>query len=126
MSVATSTALSWELARTAAFQAGAQLPRPVAELPLAEADGTTLAQPLRTRTDLPAFATSSVDGWATRGAGPWRIVGRVLAGSRAQPLNADGTAVEIATGAMVPAGTEQIVRVENSTRTADGLVSGQG
>jgi molybdopterin molybdotransferase len=126
VSVATGTALSWELARAAAFQAGAGLSRRVAELPLAEADGTTLAQPLRTRTDLPAFATSSVDGWATRGSGPWRVVGRVLAGDLAQPLTADGTAVEIATGAMVPAGAEQIVRVEDSTRRADGLVAGQG
>jgi molybdopterin molybdotransferase len=36
----------------------------------------------------------------------------------------DGTCVEIATGAMVPAGTEHIVRVEEST-TDGGLVTGQ-
>jgi len=118
---ATSTALSWELARSAAYEAGAALPRPVTELPLGQADGATLAQPLRTRTDLPAFPTSSVDGWATRGPAPWRIVGRVLAGTRAQPLTEAGTCVEIATGAMVPVGTEQIVRVEDSARTADGV-----
>ena len=85
-------------------------------MPLAAADGHTLAEPLVARTDLPAFATSSVDGWAVRGTGPWRIVGRVLAGGRARPLTANGTAMEIATGAMVPAGTETIVRVEDSTR----------
>src|SRR5690606_22630068 len=73
--------------------------------------------------DLPAFPTSSVDGYATRGPGPWRLVGRALAGSVPAPLG-EGESVEIATGAMVPDGTEQIIRVEESTRTADGLVGG--
>src|SRR2546430_499723 len=115
------SALSWQRARTAAYEAGAAQPAPAAEVPLESADGATLARPLLTRTDLPAFPTSSVDGWATRGPAPWRIVGRVLAGTRAEPLTGAGTCVEIATGAMVPDGTEQIVRVEDSTRTPDGV-----
>jgi molybdopterin molybdotransferase len=88
-------------------------------VPLAEADGLTLAQPLVTLTDLPAFPTSSIDGWAVRGPAPWRIAGRVLAGSVAPPLPDDGTCVEIATGAMVPDGTEQILRVEDSQMDGD-------
>jgi molybdopterin molybdotransferase len=116
--------VAWDLARRAAYGAGARRPSPVLDLPLSEADGTTLAQPLRTRTDLPAFPTSSVDGWAVRGPGPWRVVGRVLAGHRAAPLAEDGTCVEIATGALVPAGTEQVVRTEDATRTADDRVTG--
>src|SRR5690606_8739674 len=83
-----------------------------------------LAEPLTARTDLPAFPTSSVDGWAVRGEGPWRPVGRVLAGERPAPLTADGDCVEIATGAMVPVGTTAIIRVENSTVDSDGLVRG--
>src|SRR6266545_4764352 len=117
-------ALPWESARAAAHAAGARQPAQVVELPLDAADGATLAAPLTTRTDLPAFPTSSVDGWATRGPGPWRVVGRVLAGTTAASLTDDGTCVEIATGGMVPDGTEQIVRVEESTRTGDGLVTG--
>ncbi len=113
---------SWEAARVAAFEAGAEAVRPVVELPLRQADGATLARPLRPRTDLPAFPTCSVDGWAARGPGPWRVVGRVLAGNRAQPLTEDGTCVEIATGAMVPAGAERVIRVEDSTVSASGLV----
>jgi molybdopterin molybdotransferase len=116
--------MTWEQARLAAHQAAAALRRPAVELALGSADGTTLAEPLRTRTDLPAFPTSSVDGWATRGPGPWRTVGRVLAGTRAEPLTADGTCVEIATGAMVPAGADQIVRVEDAV-VSGGLVTGQ-
>ncbi|AVT31039.1 molybdopterin molybdenumtransferase MoeA [Plantactinospora sp. BC1] len=116
--------LDWAEARARVYGAGrAAAPEPV-ELPVAEADGQTLAEPLTTLTDLPAFPTSSVDGWAVRGAAPWRIVGRVLAGSTPPPLTEEGTAVEIATGAMLPAGAAGVLRVEESTRTADGLVAG--
>jgi molybdopterin molybdotransferase len=114
----------WTDARAAAFAAGRSArPDPV-DVPLAAADGLTLAAALTTLTDLPAFPTSSVDGYATRGDGPWRVVGRVLAGSVPRPLD-PGRAVEIATGAMVPAGTEQIIRVEDSTLDADGHVNGR-
>lgn len=116
--------VGWAEARELAYQAGwAARPDPVA-LPLAEADGQTLADPLTTRTDLPAFPTSSVDGWAVRGPAPWRVVGRVLAGTAPPPLTDAGTAVEIATGAMVPDGADGVLRVEESSRTADGLVTG--
>jgi molybdopterin molybdotransferase len=118
-------ATDWASAVTAAWAAGrAAAPDPVA-LSLADADQHVLADPLVARTDLPAFPTSSVDGWAVRGAGPWRVAGRVLAGQEAPPLTADGGCVEIATGAMVPAGTTAIVRVEESTTGQDGRISGR-
>jgi molybdopterin molybdotransferase len=115
--------LPWDQARRVAHSAGAVRAVPPVDRPLAEAEGATLAQPLVTRTDLPAFPTASVDGWAVRGPAPWRITGRILAGGPAAPLVEDGTCVEIATGAVVPEGTEQLVRVEDS-RTEDGLVTG--
>ncbi len=90
---------------------------------MGQADGRTLAAPLTTLTDLPAFPTSSVDGFAVRGAGPWRLTGQSLAGSVA-PEIAEGEAIEIATGSMVPDGTDQIIRVEDSHLDADGLVDG--
>jgi molybdopterin molybdotransferase len=115
--------MPWAAARTAAHAAGlAAMPEPV-EVPLAHADGLTIASALTTLTDLPAFATSSVDGYATRGEGPWRIVGQVLAGSIPSVIG-DGEAVEIATGAMVPGGTAQIVRTEDSRTDPDGRVHG--
>ena len=104
--------VAWDRARSLVYAAGrAAAPDPIA-VPVADADGLTLAEPLAARTDLPAFPTSSVDGWAVRGPAPWRVVGRVLAGATPPPMPADGTAVEIATGAMVPAGTTAVVRVE--------------
>ena len=118
------TAVDWETARRLAYEAGCAAAGPAEAVPLTEADGRTLAEPLLALTDLPAFPTSSIDGWAVRGPGPWRPVGRVLAGEIAAPLTEPGTCVEIATGAMVPAGAEALIRVEASTRDAAGLVSG--
>ncbi|MET8463083.1 molybdopterin molybdenumtransferase MoeA, partial [Micromonospora zamorensis] len=113
----------WEEARSRVYAVGLAAALPAVARPLADIDGSTLAEPLTTRTDLPAFPTSSVDGWAVRGTGPWRVVGRVLAGSTPAPLTEDGTTVEIATGAMVPEGASAVLRVEEST-TVDGLVRG--
>ncbi len=119
----TTTTPTWVDARAAAYAAGRAAGRTPVTVDLADADGLTLAEPLVARTDLPAFPTSSVDGYATRGAGPWRVAGRVLAGEVAGAL-VDGECVEIATGAMVPAGAEQIIRTEESTVDADGRVDG--
>jgi molybdopterin molybdotransferase len=114
--------LSWPEARLAAHAAGRAAQRPPIDLPLASADGLTLARPLAPLTDLPAFPTSSVDGFAVRGPGPWKLTGRALAGSVPARL-ADGEAFEIATGAMLPPGTEQVIRTEDS-QTDGGLVRG--
>ncbi len=116
-------ALAWPAAREVAWRAGAGAARRAAARPLAECDGGVLADDLRPLTDLPAFPTSMVDGWAVRGPAPWRITGRVLAGQVAAALEADGTCVEIATGAMVPEGTAAVLRVEESTVDGD-LVTG--
>ncbi|GAB2580579.1 molybdopterin molybdenumtransferase MoeA [Paractinoplanes abujensis] len=117
--------VDWEEARRLAYTAGRAAAGGTEPVALSDADGRTLAEPLRALTDLPAFPTSSVDGWAVRGPQPWRPVGRVLAGQVAPPLTDDGTCFEIATGAMVPAGAEALVRIEASTRDGDGRVSGE-
>jgi len=116
--------MPWLDARAAVHAAGAAAIREPVAVPLAEADGRTLAEPLTARAPMPAFPTSSVDGWAVRGPGPWRITGRVLAGAPAPDLPGDGTCVEIATGAMVPAGTMAILRIEDSA-VSDGVVDGR-
>ncbi|WP_175543516.1 molybdopterin molybdotransferase MoeA [Micromonospora pattaloongensis] len=116
--------MAWDEARSRVHAAGLAAAPDAVELALPLTDGHTLAAPLTTRTALPAFPTSSVDGWAVRGAGPWRPVGRVLAGGTPAPLTEDGTAVEIATGAMVPDGAAAVLRVEESSRTPDGRISG--
>lgn len=115
------TPTEWAQAQHIAYEAGWKHLTGTETVALAEADGRVLAEPLTPLTDLPAFPTSSVDGWAVRGPQPWRIVGRVLAGEEAQALTDDGTCVQIATGAMVPDNTTAIVRLEDSQTTGNAV-----
>jgi molybdopterin molybdotransferase len=108
-------AKTWDDARATVHGSASALP--TVDVRLAEADGTVLATPLATLTDIPAFDTSSVDGYAVRGAGPWRLAGKVLAGNVPEAVE-DGTAVVLATGAMVPPGTDHVLRVENTSESA--------
>ena len=109
--------LSWAQARARAVRAvGAPL-APVL-LPLADALGCVLSAPLEARTDLPAFDTSAMDGWAVSGPGPWRVgsgptAARILAGQAGGAPLADGTAVRIATGAQLPPGATAVLRSED-------------
>lgn len=103
-------ATPWPQARSTAAAAAPVLP-PV-EVPLHAAAGRTLAEPLWSLTALPAFDMAAMDGWAVRGPGPWRVVGRRLAGAGlAAPLG-EGDAVEVATGSQVPRGCDGILPYE--------------
>src|SRR5690606_13545261 len=82
----------------------------------AHAAGRTLARPVLAAVDVPAFDNAAVDGYAVRGPGPWRIAGRILAGHPTHTPLSDGQAVEIATGAPLPPGTERVLRYEDSHR----------
>ena len=78
--------MSVDAARTAALR----LVVPVAareQVPLAQALGRVLAQPLRSQTPMPPFDASAVDGYAVRlddliGPGPWTLAvqDRIAAG----------------------------------------------
>ncbi|MBV6698803.1 molybdopterin molybdotransferase MoeA [Kitasatospora aureofaciens] len=104
--------MSWAQARATARRAGLR-PLPPVGLPLAAALGHTLAEPLTALTDLPAFDTSAMDGWAVAGPGPWRVAGRLLAGQAVVAPLPDGAAVEIATGAQLPPGATAVLRREH-------------
>lgn len=97
-------AAAWSAARARAAEAcHAAAPR-THRVPLDEALGQVLAEPLTALCDLPSFDTSAMDGWAVAGPGPWTLRGdgSILAGhSDSGPLF-DGTAVRIATGARIP------------------------
>jgi molybdopterin molybdotransferase len=98
---------------TARDAAGGADPLPALALPPGAADRRTLAADAVARTDLPAYDTSAMDGWAVAGPGPWTVVGTVLAG-RAPDLELQpGQACVIATGAALPAGAQAVVRRED-------------
>lgn len=114
--------MPWSRARAVAATAPGALGSE--RVPLAEAAGRVLAEPLRALVPAPAFDTAAMDGFAVAGCGPWRIAGRVLAGgSRWAGALAAGEAVEIATGAIVPASTEAVLPYE-VCRAEAGVVSG--
>ncbi|WP_086830470.1 molybdopterin molybdotransferase MoeA, partial [Streptomyces sp. NRRL B-24572] len=111
-------ATAWPEARAAAVRAGttARSGRAPRRLPLGQALGQVLAEPLLALTDLPSFDTSAMDGWAVAGPGPWTVRAEtpVLAGHAPATALNDGEAVRIATGAPVPPGTTAVIRSEHS------------
>lgn len=111
--------VSWESARRIARDAAG--PLPAERIPLAEAVERVLAEPALALVDLPGFDTSAMDGWAICGAGPWQIIGAVLAGAAPSSPLAPGEAVTIATGAAVPPGATSVVRSEDGT-VIDGVL----
>ena len=113
---------SWHGAREAAALAAFALPSEQTLVHLSP--GRVLATNCFALCDLPSFDSSAMDGWAVAGSGPWVIVGDALAGSPlAQPLT-PGTAARIATGAVVPTGTNSVIRWEDA-RVAEGLVNAE-
>ncbi|ADK99420.1 gephyrin-like molybdotransferase Glp [Brevundimonas subvibrioides] len=99
---------------------------PAAEpVPLIEADGRWLAEPVVALRDQPPFDASAMDGWAVRtmdlGTLALRIVGESAAGrGRDTPLG-PGETVRIFTGAPLPPGADRVVIQEEASRDGDHL-----
>jgi len=99
-------------------------PLPPVTRPLREALGLTLAADVASRTDLPAFTNSAMDGYAVRaqdllGAGPASPValpvdGDIAAGDTRWHVLAPGHAMRIMTGAPLPEGADAVVAVEDT------------
>ena len=106
-------------------------PLPSEEVALEEALGRVLAVDVRSTEDVPGFDNSAMDGYAviaadTAGAGAGRavnlqVVDESRAGRPAAATLSPGAAIRISTGAMVPAGADAVVRVED-TAERDGAV----
>ncbi len=83
--------------------------------PLDSCDRRVCASNLVALTDLPFAETSSMDGWAVNGTGPWTL-------TDAEQLEGNETSV-VTTGAALPLGTQAIVRTENGMLTGNQLTS---
>jgi len=86
---------------------------------LEEAYGRILAEPVTAERDYPALARSLRDGYAVKSSdvpGTLAVRGEVRAGDKEQPPLLIGEALEIMTGAPVPAGADAVVMVEHITR----------
>jgi len=87
--------------------------------------GRILAEPISSRTDLPGFDNSAMDGYAVRAGdvahasadAPVRlqVVGESRAGA-VPSAHVAGTAMRIMTGAPMPDGADTVVRQEDTTR----------
>jgi molybdopterin molybdotransferase len=115
-------AISLERAREL-VRAAAGPPLPAETVPVAEAAGRVLAGELRSAVDYPLDTNSAMDGFAVT-AGPagrtLRLVDESRAGSPARLGVGPSTAVRIATGGVLPAGAEAVVRLERASLTDDG------
>src|SRR5215467_8924233 len=89
---------------------------------LSDAAGRVLAEDIAADRDSPAVARSVRDGFALRAAdvtGRLELIGEVRAGERFGGTIGAGQAIEIMTGAPMPAGADAVVMIEH-TRREDG------
>jgi molybdopterin molybdotransferase len=125
-----SVALTFHVAReTVLNKVAGGHPKPEEEkIALEAASGRVLAEDVAADRDSPALARSVRDGYAVRAAdlpGELAVIGEVRAGERFAGEVAAGQAVEIMTGAPIPAGADAVVMVEH-TRRVDGRVQIEG
>ena len=94
-------------------------------VPIALAAGRVLAEAATATVDLPPFDNSAMDGFAVPAAdtpGTLRAVGQSAAGKPFDGTLGPGETVAISTGAVVPAGADAIVPVEEAQAGADSVV----
>ncbi|MCE8008044.1 gephyrin-like molybdotransferase Glp [Aestuariivita sp.] len=99
-------------------------PLPQETVPLADAAGRVLSEPVIARRDQPPFAASSMDGYAIKAAeaerhAQFKVIGEAAAGRRFPAPVGPGQAVRIFTGAPMPEGADFVVIQEDVTRNGD-------
>ncbi|WP_239427898.1 gephyrin-like molybdotransferase Glp [Snodgrassella communis] len=94
-------------------------------VPLNQAAGRILAQPLIATADAPAFDNSAMDGYAVCGLDctAWHLIGTAAAGDTQQLTLQHGQAVRIYTGAGIPNNTDAVIMQENTSINGDSLCS---
>jgi molybdopterin molybdotransferase len=103
---------------------GATSPLPVTEIPLDEAGGYVLAEPVNADADAPNFDRSMMDGYAfstssVSEADEIEFITIIAAGESFSETVPSGKAVKIMTGAPVPDGCDAVVPVEKTTQLSD-------
>ena len=99
-------------------------------VPLIEAAGRVLAEPVTARRDQPPFDAAAMDGYALRGAearpgAAFDVIGESAAGHRFDGSVGSGQAVRIFTGAPMPEGADRVVIQEDTTRDGDRMTLGE-
>jgi molybdopterin molybdotransferase len=95
------------------------------EVPLEQAFGRVLSEPIRSDRDYPPFDRAVMDGYALRmsdlerGVGFFRVVGTIFAGGEADVPAGEGECYKIMTGSAVPVGPDIVVRREDVEENGD-------
>ncbi len=92
-------------------------PLPLEAVPVREAAGRVAGMPVRSFADLPPFDSSAMDGYAIHAAdapGALQVVGHSAAGAPETRRVGRGEAIAISTGAVVPAGADAVVPLEQT------------
>ncbi|MFF0338400.1 molybdopterin molybdotransferase MoeA [Kribbella sp. NPDC004875] len=111
--------MPWDVARRLAHAAAR--PGKVVSRGLDTAGECVLATPLVSPVAVPPVDRAAMDGYAVRGAGPWRVIGQVKAGTADPGALEDGEATGIVTGAALPDGATSVVRSEDAAVSGDRL-----
>ena len=83
--------VTWDQAFDSASHSFAKLV--AQEVALIDAIDRYAAEDVLSLCDLPAFETSSMDGWAVSGDGPWKLIGEVLTGKVSSDVLQGGQAL---------------------------------
>ena len=92
---------------------------PSHKVPLSQACGLKLAEPVLSDRDYPPFPRAMMDGYAVRladAAATVEVIGEVAAGCSVETQVTEGQCLEIMTGAPCPPGTEAVVQKEHVRR----------
>ncbi|MBZ5586552.1 MAG: molybdopterin molybdotransferase MoeA [Acidobacteriia bacterium] len=111
--------LTFEQARETVLRMVGSARRDVEGIAFTEAAGRVLAEDIAADRDSPAVARSVRDGYAVRAIdlpGDLQVIGEVRAGERFAAEVGPRQAVEIMTGAPIPAGADAVVMVEHTER----------
>lgn len=94
-------------------------PLPVEVLPVEQAVGRYLVEPLLAARTQPPADLSAMDGYAVAGPEPWRRIGESRCGAPFDGVLAVGHCTRISTGAILPVGAERILIQEDAVVEGD-------
>ncbi|WP_187369360.1 molybdopterin molybdotransferase MoeA [Baekduia soli] len=103
-------------------------PLPTTDIAVTDALDLVLAEDVVAAHDVPVFANSAMDGFATRAAAAGshlRVAGESRAGAPYPGTVAEGEAVRISTGAALPAGADGVLQLELVDDDGDAIVLGE-
>ena len=98
-------------------------PLPPEVLPVEQAAGRYLAEPLLAARTQPPADLSAMDGYAVAGPGPWQRVGESRCGEPYDGVVTKGQCVRISTGAILPPGADRILIQEDAEVAGDRILA---